>query len=324
LTAALGFDALLCLLIVGVAASAVLVRDLFAAIVFFIVYGVFAAIAWVRLDATDVALAEAAIGAGLTGILLVGAAARVAPASSEAAGSTAPARPRGPRGGWGNAGRLLLCGLAAAVLAGALAGIVLDVPRVADGLAGAVADRLGETGVGNPVTAVLLDFRSYDTLLETMVLLIAVVGVWSLTEERFWGGRPGLRQHARPGGVLAYFGRVLPPLGLVVGIHLLWAGAEAPGGAFQAGTVLASVWLLAAMAGLVEVPAVTDGRVRLALVVGPAAFLLFGIATAAAGRFLDYPVGFEKTLILIIEVLVTLSIAVTLSLVVLGVPRRPA
>jgi hypothetical protein len=48
-------------------------RDLFGAIAFFIVYGILIALAWVRLEAVDVALAEAAIGAGLTGVLLIGA-----------------------------------------------------------------------------------------------------------------------------------------------------------------------------------------------------------------------------------------------------------
>ncbi|NJL50235.1 MAG: DUF4040 domain-containing protein, partial [Blastochloris sp.] len=77
MTPAVVFDLLLCLLIGATALSAVLGRDLLAAIVFFIVYGLTVSVAWVRLDAVDVALAEAAIGAGLTGILLVGAAARL-------------------------------------------------------------------------------------------------------------------------------------------------------------------------------------------------------------------------------------------------------
>lgn len=46
-------------------------RDLFKAVVLFIAYGLLIAIIWVRLHAPDVALAEAAIGAGLTGALLL-------------------------------------------------------------------------------------------------------------------------------------------------------------------------------------------------------------------------------------------------------------
>lgn len=44
---------------------------LFRAVVMFIVFGLMMALAWVRLQAPDIALAEAAIGAGLTGVLLL-------------------------------------------------------------------------------------------------------------------------------------------------------------------------------------------------------------------------------------------------------------
>ena len=50
--------------------------DLFTAIVLFIAFGLMMALAWVRLQAPDIALAEAAIGAGLTGALLLAALAR--------------------------------------------------------------------------------------------------------------------------------------------------------------------------------------------------------------------------------------------------------
>ncbi|MFU8817932.1 MAG: hydrogenase subunit MbhD domain-containing protein [Pseudomonadales bacterium] len=315
MTAAVLFDLLLCVLIAGVALCAVTVRDLFAAIVFFIVYGVFVAIAWVRLDAIDVALTEAAIGAGLTGILLVGAGARfgAGPAMSTWAANTLLRRVEA-------VSRLALC-LALGV---ALIAVVLGLPRLHGGLGATVDAHLAESGVSNPVTAVLLNFRSYDTLLEAMVLVVALVGVWSLTDDRFWGGIPGLRQHARPDGVLAYFGRLLPVVGLLVGVHLLWAGAHAPGGAFQSATVLAAVWLLVAMAGLTGVPAVSGWRVRLLLVAGPALFLLFGLASALVSVFLHYPPNLAYPIILVIELSLTVSIAITLSLLVLGIPRRQA
>lgn len=47
------------------------VRELFPAIVLFVVFGLLLALAWVRLEAPDVALAEAAVGAGLTGVFLL-------------------------------------------------------------------------------------------------------------------------------------------------------------------------------------------------------------------------------------------------------------
>ncbi|MCF2909163.1 DUF4040 domain-containing protein [Pseudoalteromonas sp. DL2-H2.2] len=46
-------------------------KDLFQAILLFISMGLLVTLAWVRLGAWDVAIAEAAIGAGLTGALLI-------------------------------------------------------------------------------------------------------------------------------------------------------------------------------------------------------------------------------------------------------------
>jgi energy-converting hydrogenase B subunit D len=65
------FDMLLAPLLLWIAWRALWVAELFRAVVLFIVFGLVMTLAWVRLDAPDVALAEAAIGAGLTGALLL-------------------------------------------------------------------------------------------------------------------------------------------------------------------------------------------------------------------------------------------------------------
>lgn len=64
-------DGLLVLALVVTAVAALWSRNLFRAVVVFIAFGVLMAVAWVRLHAPDIALAEAAIGAGLTGVLLL-------------------------------------------------------------------------------------------------------------------------------------------------------------------------------------------------------------------------------------------------------------
>lgn len=64
-------DALLGLTLIATAAMALASGSLFRAVVMFIVFGLLMALAWVRLEAPDIALAEAAIGAGLTGVLLL-------------------------------------------------------------------------------------------------------------------------------------------------------------------------------------------------------------------------------------------------------------
>lgn len=65
------FDILLGLTLCTTAIGALASRDLFRAIVQFMVVGLLMALVWVRLQAPDIALAEAAIGAGLTGALLL-------------------------------------------------------------------------------------------------------------------------------------------------------------------------------------------------------------------------------------------------------------
>lgn len=71
------FDVVLGLALLWLAWQALSSPDLFRAIVLFIAFGLLMALAWVRLDAPDVALAEATIGAGLTGALLLATLARL-------------------------------------------------------------------------------------------------------------------------------------------------------------------------------------------------------------------------------------------------------
>lgn len=69
-------DALLGVTLVWLAWRVLAVGDLFRAVILFIVFGMLMALAWARLGAPDIALAEAAIGAGITGALLLDAVAQ--------------------------------------------------------------------------------------------------------------------------------------------------------------------------------------------------------------------------------------------------------
>ena len=304
------FDVGLGLLILGVAVWTVLARDTFAAIVGFVAYGLLLALAWVRLGAIDVALTEAALGTGLTGAMLIAAAAKLR-------GTEVRARAQGP-------GLLtrMLAGILGVGVAAVLAMVVLSLPEPAPSLAPETAANMASTGVGNPITAVLLAFRSMDTLLEAIVVLLALIGVWSLTPDRLWGGRPGRSHQVDPDGILAYLGRTLPPIGIVIGIYIFWIGADLPGGKFQGATLLAAMWMLAVMAGLADAPRIGLRRLRLALVAGPMIFIGVGVyGAAAAGAFLGYPEGMAKGLIKLVEWALLPSLAVTLALIVSGPPE---
>jgi hypothetical protein len=159
-------------------------------------------------------------------------------------------------------------------------------------------------------------------LLESVVLLAALIGLWLLSRDEDWQQRLGVPQHARPGGIMASFGRVLPPVGFLVGVYLVFIGADEPGGAFQGGTVLAAVGLVAALAGLIRPPRIRQWQWHAGLVLGPLVFLLAGVAGALAGSgFLGYPEEIAGTAILIIEAALAVSIAVTLAFLVIGPPE---
>lgn len=297
------FDVVLALALLGFAWGTLASVDLFKAIVLFIAFGLAMALVWVRLRAPDVALAEAAIGAGLTGALLLAAYAKLRTIALDATVADA---------GHGSHGRSAAISILILLLAAALGYAVWTLSPDGIGLGRDVAANLGRSGVGNPVTAVLLNFRGYDTLLEMMVLLLAVIGVWSL------GMTPPRREPA-PGVVLDTLSRVLAPLLILVAAYLLWAGADAPGGAFQAGAVLAAAGVLMLLAGW-RLPAAMGGlSVRIVIVTGPATFLLLAVvALRLEGNLLQFPLGWAGNLILIIETTATISIAAILVALFVG------
>ena len=175
-------------------------------------------------------------------------------------------------------------------------------------LEGVVSARLTESGVENPVTAVLLNFRAYDTLLEVLVLFAAAVLVGT------WLGGRGVRLTAGPRPDLPRLLRLAgPPLVLVAG-YLLWIGAmrtrrRVPGR--RACLVRRAILLLV---GGVGRPGRRDlAAARIAVSLGVAGFGIAGaLAWAAGGAVLQYPAAEAKAWILAIEALVALSTAATL------------
>jgi multisubunit Na+/H+ antiporter MnhB subunit len=306
-------DIVLALLVLGVAGWTIAARDLFAAVVGYVAYGLLLAFVWIRLYAPDVALTEAAVGGGVTGVLLITAGKRL--------GAHKTAAPEAPS----SLTLKLFAGVLAALVAGALGAAILLLPDPSPSLApeaAAAADGAG-AGLGNPITAVLMSYRSFDTMLEKMVLILAVVGVWSVGADKAWGGAPAELRQPEPTAPMIFLAQMLAPVGVLIGIHIFWTGANAPGGAFQGGALLAAMWMVTMMARLVELPRIDRQWLRLALVAGPAVFLIFGLAGAVtAGSFFAYPPAIAKPIILFIEAFMVLSIAAALPMLVAGPPSE--
>lgn len=324
------FDVVLALLLLLTAFGVVTTGTERPAVLAFMGYGLLLGLVWVRLAAPDVAMTEIAIGSGISGIVLLRAArsARSSPhlpatprtMMTHAPGTKAPGEKasgeKAPDKGVSGRKMAALVSVGVTVLLG---GVVLALPTPAPSLAPQAAEALPSTGLGNPVTGVLLVFRGLDTLLEKMVLLLALIGVWALARDPLWRGAPAPLFPGIAPAPSAFLARVLAPIGVLVGIYLLWAGADDPGGAFQSGATLAAMVLLLMMGGLVRAPALGSRALRLVVLGGPFAFLAVGfLGWASAGTFLAYPPGFEKAVIKAVEVAITASIALTLVLVVLG------
>lgn len=289
----LAFDLLLIFALLWSAWRTLATPDMTRAVVMFIVFGLLMTLVWARLSAPDIALAEAAIGAGLTGALLL-----------DALGALKEGRKRHAMISMARAIVLLLAVLFAAVLLVAL----LELPAPTGNLPEAVAAHLAQSGVTHPVTAVLLNFRGYDTLLEVAVLLLALLGVLTVAD----GKNP--LPDASPGDpMLQALARTAIPLIILTAGYLLWAGAHRPGGAFQAGALLAAAAVLLNLARLLPAWANPGVLLRLGLGGGFLLFLTVAAALLAGGSLLQYPPPRAGALILLIEAGLTLSISLILS-----------
>jgi len=169
---------LLAAMAVAVIAMAVQ-RNLFGVVVLFSIYSFLMATVLVALDAVDVAMTEAAVGAGVSTVLLLGA--LYLTGGTESKPMQRPLLP------------LALSIAVGAVLAYGMQGL----PAFSDPQApihSHVAPRYleqgpKETGVPNVVTAVLASYRGYDTLGETAVVFTAGVGVIALLRRRTRNGK---------------------------------------------------------------------------------------------------------------------------------------
>ncbi len=180
-----------------------------------------------------------------------------------------------------------------------------------------LSENLEESGVEHPVTAVLLNFRSYDTLLEIGVLVIAGIAGISMARTASLED-PELRTSD---SLLYALQRWFVPLTLLLAGYLLWAGADRPGGAFQAGAVLASAGVLMRLGGIPMDFLRPGTMLRAGLTLGFSVFLLVALASVWGGEaFLAYPPGQAKALILVIETVLTFSIAMVLLALFVSAP----
>lgn len=167
---------LLLTLLVICALAAVMLDDLLSAGIILSAYSLLMALVWTQLNAVDVAFTEAAVGAGITTVLLI-----VALSRTSRFENPVPIEKH-------TIGSLVVIVLTAAVLVYGS----LDMPAFGDPDAPAnkhvapryIEESYNETAQKNMVTAVLASYRGYDTLGEVAVIFTAGAGVILLLRKR--------------------------------------------------------------------------------------------------------------------------------------------
>ena len=228
-------------LLVVTAITTISLRNLYAATMVFGLFSLLCTVLFVVLDAVDVALTEAAVGAGLSTVMIL---------------ATVLLTGKGQR----TRIKLHIPTLAVMIAATILIALVLqDLPAVGDPQAPAhqhVAPRYieqspQEIGIPNMVTSVLSSYRGYDTLGEVIVIFCVGIGVLAL----FMGGgqrtsssssisaADAITHHA----ILRVICRAVLPLLLLFSLFIQFHGDFSPGGGFQAGVLFSSGFILCAI-----------------------------------------------------------------------------
>ena len=312
-------------LLVITAIAIVRTENLFVAVMLTSIFSLLMAANFFILDAADVALTEAAVGAGITTVIFLSALALTTE------------REKSPRLG----SRMAL--LVVAVLAMLIIYATFDKPRLGDPeapvhthLAPWYLEKTPEyVDIPNVVTAVLGSFRGYDTLGEVFVVFAACIGVLFILGVKPGEGAAavpshgtGLKHHLIPQVV----GRLLIPFIVLFGLYVQFHGEYGPGGGFQAGAIIATgVILYALLEGEAAALRALPHRVLLALVIGGAS--LYGlvglVCIGLGGNFLDYsvlsddPVAGQQLGILLIEAGVGMAVCGALLSIFHAFAARP-
>lgn len=309
------FGVFLLSLLVIAAVAIVRTTNLFVAVMLMGIASLLIAANFFILDAADVALTEAAVGAGISTVLFLSALALTAE------------RERAPTS------RRTLSIFVTAIAALTVIYATFDKPRFGDPVAPVhthvapwYLEKTPEyVDIPNVVTAVLGSYRGYDTLGEVFVVFTAGIGVlFLLGTGRVLRSREeeteislGLRHHLIPRVV----GRMLIPFILLFGLYVQFHGEYGPGGGFQAGAIIAAaIVLYALLEGEGHALDVLPQKLLLGLMAGGAilyaAVGMTGILLG--GNFLDYsvlatdPVAGQQIGILLIEAGVGITVTGTL------------
>ena len=271
--------------LVFIAVAVAFSRDILVNTLLMSAFSLTSATLYLVMNAPDVAMTEAAVGAGFTTVLLF---------------VVISYLKRGNKAARAKLGKVVATGLAAAAVFLLLLYVVIDLPEF--GYSGApahtgdaayyVRDAYKYTGIPNLVTSILASFRGYDTLCETIVVLTASMSIFLLlgrngefAEEAVAGDL--LRDNYALRCVSSFMFAVI----LIYGFYVQTHGDYGPGGGFQSGVIFASaVVLYALMYGNKTVAKVLpESFVRIGSSMGVLVYIAVGMISLIIGeKFLSY------------------------------------
>lgn len=292
--------------------------DLLASIMLTGIFSLLSAVFFVLMDAVDVAFTEAAVGAGISTILML--------ATTSLIGQHYERRPTR---------HIPVYALIVVVVTGSLLVYgTMDMPvfgnvdtPVQQHVAPRYLNQSGdEIGIPNVVTSVLASYRGFDTFGETVVIFTAGLGVLTLLGFRRTEHQKNKNVIAAmyPHKILRVIGSLLIPPIMLFALYVQFHGDFGPGGGFQAGVIFAVAIILHSMLfGLAKTRRIFKDR-SIYLAAGAGVLLYGGVGIVSmlkGGDFLDYSVLLSNAVsgqhigILLVELGVGLTVATVMLII---------
>lgn len=236
-------DLIVLALLIPCALAAIALKDMMSAAITFGTYSFLMCLLWTEMGAVDVAFTEAAVGAGVSTVLFIAA--------------VHQSRRRVAKR---KVGRIFykVLGLTAA---GAIGMVLLwggsdfpewagpNIPTSQHLSPYFITKTLEDTAVPNIVTAVLADYRGFDTLFETAVIFVAGMAVAMVLRRRCRNQAcPDENSAARQSPIIQTICRLLAPFMQLFAMYVVAHGHHSPGGGFQGGVILGASFILLALA----------------------------------------------------------------------------
>ena len=287
------FDVLLLVLVVVFAVVALSIRNLMGVAVVFGAYSFMMCLIWAGMGAVDVAFTEAAVGAGVSTVFVV--------STLYNTGATMQRRT-------GGLAFKLFIGVVVTVAGAFLLSALPDFPKwgAPDSPVNAtvapyyILNTFEDAHVPNIVTSVLADYRGFDTLLETTVVFIACIAIYSImrvdkakleTDEPAIVAAP--RYDPSDSLIVRQASRFMVPFMQLFALYVIAHGHYSPGGGFQGGVILGASLILLAISFDLKFLLRQWSEKSLMLLVATGVFLYAAVGLACmfmggGGNYLDY------------------------------------